>query len=892
MMGEERSEKIEIFERAAAMDPEERGPFLERACAGDTQLRETIERLLEAHDVSGILDGQDGKSAVPPLQNAVVEGIAEKPGDRLGPYRLVRLLGEGGFGAVFLAEQDAPLSRKVALKILKPGMDSRHIIARFQAERQALARMDHPCIARVFDAGATEMGRPYFAMEYVEGTSLTRYCDEREMSVRERLQLFLSVAQAVHHAHQKGVIHRDLKPSNLMVTEVEGKPLPKVIDFGIAKALREPLTDATMLTQWGQVVGTPEYMSPEQAESSGRALDIRCDVYSLGVVLYELLVGVRPFQVERNTPSGYREWMQRVRNEDPTRPSLRFKGMADPSRRREVADKRRTDPSGLERLLRRELDWIVLKAIDRDRDRRYASVAALADDLHRHLRHETVQATPPSASYRLGQFARRHKGFLSAAAAVLLALLGGLGFATYAFFQASHERDSARLARDESEAVVSFLSEMLASADPADKGRDVTVVDLLEASASDLSSSFKDQPLVEARLHDTVGKTYLSLGREEEAGNHLRAAAAIREKELGPQDELTLMSMASLGSVYYAQGYFDKAEEHYRQALQGLGRIKDEDEQIILGLMNNLAQIHAQRGELEEAEALQIKVLQGQSQSLGPKHANTLGSRVNLAQLKAAMGRAEESHRMLEEVVVDWVENFGDHHPGTLLAINNLAISHMRLNRWTEAEILTRQVWEARKKFLGEHHFDTWGAQFNLATVLATMGRDQEAYGLLEDMLMAPPGKSLHPVRVDLLMQSLGLYESKGWPAEVQPILPRLAELLHRVVDYPQATANQLNSAAWFLLNLPGPKLSSPETALRAAARACQIERSGKGRDLWLFLDTLALAQHSTGDSLGAVRTQQEAIELIPDHSRNLLPQLEEHLRMFQAAAAKVEPSL
>ncbi|HSR52146.1 MAG TPA: serine/threonine-protein kinase [Acidobacteriota bacterium] len=885
------AEKLRIFEQACRLKPPERDAYLDRACDGNPQLRQEMERLVLAHDSSGLLDAPG--EGLMPSSSEIVEGIAEKPGDRLGPYRLIRLLGEGGFGAVFLAEQEAPLKRKVALKILKPGMDSRPIIARFQAERQALARMDHPCIARVYDAGATDKGRPYFVMEYVEGTSLTRYCDDNELDIRSRLELFLEVAQAVHHAHQKGVIHRDLKPSNLMVTEVAGKPQPKVIDFGIAKALHEPLTDATLLTQHGQVVGTPEYMSPEQAESSGRGLDIRSDVYSLGVVLYELLVGVRPFPLPRHSPSGHREWLQKVRNEDPPRPSQRLRNLPDSGKRLEISGRRRIDPAGLQRRLKRELDWIVLKALDRQRNRRYASVAALAEDIERHLSKQAVQAAPPSASYRLGQMARRHKGFLSAAAAVLLALLAGLGFATYAFIQASLERDLARNARDEAEAVVSFLSSMMSSADPGEKGREVTVLEVLDESAPELDASFADRPSVAARLHETVGKTYLALGREEEAGKHLETALAVRERDLGPDHRLTLMAASALGGAYYAQGYHLKAEEQWGRALQGLGKILDEDDQVILGIMNNLAQVYANRGRLDEAESMQMRVLELQTAKLGANHPNTLGSRINLAQLRSEMGRLEEAHGMLEEVCADWLETFGEDHPGTLLALNNLSLSHMALQQWEEAEAVMRRVWEKRREVLGPHHYETWGSQYNLASILSSMGRGQEGYELLKDMVMAPLGKSLHPVRVQVLVYVLTLYESQGWPEQIRPLLPHLGESIRRVAEDPDTTALQLNNAAWFLLHLPDPQLRSPQLALSAANRSCQLEREQGGPDLWRFLDTLALAQHENGDSRSAARTQQEAIQQMPQSAKEqYLPELEKHLRRYQEAAGTGESAI
>jgi serine/threonine protein kinase/Flp pilus assembly protein TadD len=408
---------IEALEKE---DPAERAGFLDRACAGDPALRERIERLLQRHEQTG--DPLDARH--PLLNTTITQPIRERPGTVIGPYKLREQIGEGGFGVVFLAEQDQPLRRKVALKVLKPGMDSRQVISRFEAERQALALMDHPNIARVLDGGETDSGRPYFVMELVKGVPITDYCDQDRLSPRARLELFVQVCHAVQHAHQKGIIHRDLKPSNVMVTVHDVNPVVKVIDFGIAKALVGQLTDGTVYTGFAQMLGTPAYMSPEQAGQSGLDVDTRSDTYSLGVLLYELLTGTTPFDQERFRTVGYDEICRIIREEEPPRPSTRISTLGQAAAK--TCEQRQSDPKRLRQLLRGELDWIVMKCLEKDRNRRYESASSLARDVERYLHDEAVQACPPSAWYRFRKFGRRNRGRLTTAAVVTAVLIVAL----------------------------------------------------------------------------------------------------------------------------------------------------------------------------------------------------------------------------------------------------------------------------------------------------------------------------------------------------------------------------------------------------------------------------------------------------------------------------------
>jgi signal transduction histidine kinase/tRNA A-37 threonylcarbamoyl transferase component Bud32 len=403
-----------IFDRALEVESEAgRRVFLDEACAGAPAVRQQVEALLAAHAAAGSFLEAPPSAVIVDTGPTVDQPPFERPGTQIGPYKLLQQIGEGGFGIVFMAEQVQPVRRRVALKVVKPGMDTRQVIARFEMERQALAVMDHPNIARVLDAGTTESGRPYFVMELVRGVPITAYCDENNLPVRERLRLFASVCQAIQHAHTKGIIHRDIKPTNVLVTRLDGQPVVKVIDFGVAKAMGQQLTDKTLFTNFAQMIGTPLYMSPEQAELSGVDVDTRSDIYALGVLLYELLTGSTPFSKEQLKRACFDEIRRIIREDEPPRPSNRIStAESAPS----IAAHRHTEPAKLARLVRGELDWIVMKALEKDRSRRYETANGLAADVLHYLADEPVLACPPSFGYRLWKFARQNKAALATAA--------------------------------------------------------------------------------------------------------------------------------------------------------------------------------------------------------------------------------------------------------------------------------------------------------------------------------------------------------------------------------------------------------------------------------------------------------------------------------------------
>ncbi|MCK4414783.1 MAG: serine/threonine protein kinase [Candidatus Eisenbacteria sp.] len=458
----------QIFNDALSQPAEQRSSYVARACHGDDRLCAEVEALLQAHENVGSFLDEPTQTTATEASSSLTDG----PGTKIGRYKLLQLIGEGGFGSVYMAEQDQPVRRRVALKIIKLGMDTKQVIARFEAERQALAMMEHPNIARVFDAGATKTGRPYFVMELVKGIPITKYCDTNRLSTRERLGLFMRVCGAVQHAHQRGIIHRDIKPSNVMVTLHDGEPVPKVIDFGISKATHQRLTEKTLFTQYGQFIGTPAYMSPEQAEMSGLDVDTRSDIYSLGVLLYELLTGTTPFDVEALRQAGYGEVQRIIREEEPPKPSTRLSTLGGSLT--DVAKHRRTDPGGLTRLVRGDLDWMVMKALEKDRTRRYASASGFADDINRHLQDEPVLASPPSVAYRARKFVKRNRVAVAAGSLVAAAVVLGLVVSTIGFVQANRERDRAMEAEQHAKRQA-FLAN-IAAADAALSTNEISAV--------------------------------------------------------------------------------------------------------------------------------------------------------------------------------------------------------------------------------------------------------------------------------------------------------------------------------------------------------------------------------------------------------------------------------
>ena len=626
---------------------------------------------------------------------------SEGPGLWIGPYRLLEKIGEGGMGVVYMAEQERPVRRKVALKVIKAGMDTAQVVARFEAERQALALMDHPNIAHVLDAGATDTGRPFFVMELVNGAPITEYCDAARLTTQARLELFRPVCHAVQHAHQKGVIHRDIKPSNVLVTLVDGRPVPKVIDFGVAKAIDQRLTEKTLFTQFGALVGTLEYMSPEQAELSGMDVDTRADVYSLGVLLYELLTGTTPLERGRLRQAGYAEILRRIREEEPPKPSTRLSSAG--GRLPSIAATRGTEPRRLSRLVRGELDWVVMKALEKDRARRYETANGLARDVDRYLAGEAVEACPPSRTYRLRKFAGRHRGALATAAAfAALLILGAVVSltqavrATRAEHAARQAAEAARAERDRAMkaelrrtprlrrpgAVNDFLTDRPARPGRPDEpsgGSRVTLLAVLDRAAETVGGRFRTDPESEEAVRQTIARTYRSLAAYEKAERQWQAVLDSARRRLGSGSAEFYRAQDGVAVNRQLAGRFDpEMLVMARSATEGLARTLGPDHPDALASRRSLALCLQSAGRWDDAVAVHEAIVKAKTSTLGPNHRETLLSRADLAFACLTAGPQRRRRSLCSSRRSGArVLTLGPDHPDTLSSHNYLSIAYL-----------------------------------------------------------------------------------------------------------------------------------------------------------------------------------------------------------------------
>jgi serine/threonine protein kinase/tetratricopeptide (TPR) repeat protein len=750
----------EIFCAAIELSsPEERAAYLEQACGDDLATRRRVERLLEAHSQAG------GFLAAPPTVGSGTTDLpAESSGTVIGPYRLLQPIGEGGMGAVWMAEQTHPVQRKVALKIIKAGMDSRQVLARFEAERQALAVMDHPNIAKVLDGGATATGRPYFVMELVRGQPITQYCDEHRLTPHQRLELFVFVCQAIQHAHQKGIIHRDIKPSNVLVAPYDGKPVVKVIDFGVAKAMGQRLTEKTLFTELGAVVGTLEYMSPEQAELNNQDIDTRSDIYALGVLLYELLTGTTPLTRQQLKQAAFSEMLRLIREQEPPKPSTRLSDSKDslPS----ISAQRHTEPAKLTKLVRGDLDWIVMKALEKDRNRRYETANGFARDLQRYLADEPVQACPPSLGYRLRKFVRRNRGAVLVTSAMLLALVAGMVGTSWGLVEARRQTAMADQARNdeaaqrqqaveqrnraEAEAAIAravndfLLTDLLGSDNVghrplavtvAKRDPNIKVVQLLDRAAKAIETKFADQPLTEAAIRLTLGDTYRGLGRYEEARPHLERSVSLRTAELGADHRDALHSKSDLAGLYGEMGKPDQAGPLFEEVVATATSRLGPKHSLTLEFKGNQAVFYLRQGSFDRAEALFNEVLAAQSIQPGPKHVDTLMTKKNLAVLYQAQAKYDLAESMLKEALAGFTEQLGADNLDTLVCKQNLASLYWERKQFDKAEPLYVQAIAGLTAQLGADHPEVLRTKNNLATVYSGQRKFDEAVRLYREVL-------------------------------------------------------------------------------------------------------------------------------------------------------------
>ncbi|MBX7104363.1 MAG: serine/threonine-protein kinase [Gemmataceae bacterium] len=903
----------EIFDRARRMgDTEDRCVYLDKACGDDQSLRKRIDALLRIHDQDRNFLEQSVRRVETPW--------TVSPGSVIGPYSLHELIGEGGMGVVFRAEQTEPIRRVVALKIIKPGMGTAQVVARLERERQALALMDHPNIARILDAGVTggrgasatekapgypqagyASGSPYFAMELIHGIPITNYCDEHQLTPRQRVELFIPVCQAVQHAHQKGIIHRDIKPSNVLVTQIDGRAVPKIIDFGVAKALDRKLTDWSKDTNIGAIIGTLEYMSPEQAVPSEADVDTRSDIYSLGVLLYELLTGTTPLQRKKLKAGALLEALRIIREEEPQKPSTRISTVDElPS----IAANRGLEPRQLSGVVRGDLDWIVMKSLEKDRNRRYQTANGLARELQRHLCNEPVEARPPNAIYRFGKWVRRNRAAFVATAACVAVLLGATSVSVLQAWRATRAETASRkneeaavaaFQRAEDEAAITkavnqFLRvDLLQQADighqprgfPRDK--ELTVRKVLDRAAERIDQRFVGQELTEAAIRWTVGDAYSALGEFPRAAEHLRKSLEIRKRLLGDAHADTLISMASLGQLERQMGHFDEAElltkhvydayksqfgeKHPRtlSAKQGLGILYSESnkynrgqdilEEVLedrleilgpdnvetLNSMTTVADSLRRRRESKLAEPLARTALEGYRKLLGPDHYRTLLAMTNLAKDCSDNGRHEEAEKLLRESYDGQCSTLGTDHPLTLNTAYTLAILNTRLHRWEEADARFRQALTGLRARFGNQHSLTLQCMRELGLFYCGRRRFPEAEMLQQEILTirrAKPGSD--PDLVIRAMVDLGeTYVSWDRPADAEPLLQQAIDAFDKRMPI-SAERRQSASLSLAVVKLKLGHLSVAESLLQNSIEFWRDHRSDDTRDLDIAMTWMA----------------------------------------------------
>jgi eukaryotic-like serine/threonine-protein kinase len=742
MMTPERWQQIrEVLEEAQELEPAQRSAFLVRACLFDPLLRQEVEVLLassdDAHETflepapasDGLIAHLDGILSVGVLQAGQL--FAER-------FRLVRKLGEGGMGQVWLAEQTSPVCRQVAIKLIKAGMYDEAVVQRFESERQSLAIMDHPAIAKVFDAGATPQGQPYFVMEYVPGLPITEYCDQKKLKIADRLELFIQACEGVQHAHQKAIIHRDLKPANILVVEVDGKPVPRIIDFGLAKATTPKFEGESRFTQLGHLVGTPGYMSPEQADPNVQDgvhdIDTRTDVYSLGVVLYVLLAGLQPFETKQQQKQPLDELLRKLREEEPPSPSHRVSTDRDTSAATAAA--RGTEPKQLVSLLRGDLDWIAMKALEKDRACRYGTPSELAADIRRYLNHEAVVARPASAGYRLRKYARRHRVAVGVAAGLVLLLAAFFLVQALQLRRITRERDRANHERDRATRITDFMTGMFKVSDPSEaRGNSVTAREILDKASNDMGTGLAKDPEVQSQMMQVMATTYTNIGLYARAHELAKRALDARMSLHGPDDPKTLESMTQLGWILDREGHYAEAEKLDRQALAGERRVVGPEDPLTLETMDDLAFIMEGLGHAEETEKLERGVIEISTRKLGPESAQTLQSMNRLGIALIDQGRyaeAEQEYRQLIEVTG---RVLGADHPRSLSAMNNLALALVSQGYYAEAEPLCRQVLARYARIFGPEHRNTISATQTLVKVLTAEGHLADAEKLAREAL-------------------------------------------------------------------------------------------------------------------------------------------------------------
>ncbi|MBS0197193.1 MAG: serine/threonine protein kinase [Planctomycetes bacterium] len=828
---------------------------------------------------------------------AVAGSLREGPGTRIGPYKILQLIGEGGFGSVFMAQQEQPVRRKVALKIIKLGMDTRQVVARFEQERQALAILDHPNIAKVFDAGATETGRPYFVMELCTGEPIDAYCDRHNLSIHERLELFAQVCTAVQHAHTKGIIHRDIKPSNVLVSAQDGGPSAKVIDFGIAKATASRLAEKTVFTEHQQIIGTPEYMSPEQAEGS-LDIDTRTDVYALGVMLYELLTGSVPFSSRELRSAAYAEIQRIIREVDPPKPSTRLSQNTETIAG--VAARRKTEPRKLGTIVRGELDWIVMKALEKDRTRRYESANGLAADIRRYLCGEAVVAAPPSTAYRFRKFIRRNRVVVSAGSAVALALLIGVVAFAWQAKAANDQRDiavkaqaSERIAKQQVEKrlgqivkaneIMTSVFKDLNPQEVAQSGRPLQelLVEHLDQAAGELDGDAVGDPLVVAGMQMDLGAALQGLGEAGKAVRLLEKARDTFAATMGVDHTQTLTAMNDLAMACFDAGEVDRARTLMSDTLARRKSVSGLSHRETITCMNNLALIYQKAGEAAEAVKLLEEALELRTSLDGPEHPETANAMHNLALALDTAGESERALPLVQEALRIRRAKLGEDHPYTLLSVKLLASCHLKLGRPQEAITLLADAMARAKKSLGPGHPITTSIATSLTALYYQTQDREKLQALLEELLPSMKARlgADHPDTLNAmgnlagvywlnrqLDKSIPLFEEtvRGYERTLGRTAPATVQAIANLgVNY--ASANRFEQATPLLEETYRVSRDSPDLAFATPALLdCYAAQGNSERAAAVVEDVLAYMRRATPpDSPGRAGAMAKTAEVL-----------------------------
>ena len=850
-----------------------RAAFLDSACAGDAALRDEVESLITHHEESAeaalFRPGGGGESLATHFHGSAAE---PPPGTRIGPYRIERKLGEGGMGLVYEATQEEPVRRRVALKLIKAGLGSLEVARRFEVERQALARMEHGSIAKVFDAGTTPDGRPFFAMELVAGASIVDYCDRERLPVARRVELFVEACRAVNHAHQKGVIHRDLKPSNVLVATAEGRPVPKVIDFGVARAVEDRADSGggTLLTRLGQIVGTPETMSPEQA-SLDADIDTRTDVYSLGVLLYELVCGLPPFERRSGATGSLIELLRRIREDEPQAPSVRFARAGDAAHR--IAAERATEPARLARELRGELDWIVARAMAKERERRYGSAADLADDLERHLAGRPVAAGPPSRLYRFRKLLARHRLEAAAVGALVLALVA---FGTAMAVQARRLARSLEIQEKEratASRVADFLVELLEQPDPTvARGTEPTLRQVLDRGAEQVAAELGSEPEIQARLLETIGRVQLNLGLYDAAEPVFGRALELRRALGGPRSAEFAADLERLAEIDFERARYPESRARVGEALELRRALFGEEHPAVAESLHLVALLERQAGDLAAAERLHRQALAIQRATLGADDP-AIGESFNYVGIvlrrRSDYAGAEAAYR---EAIAIWRRGLGDDHPKVAMAMNNLALTMHVAGDLSGARKIFEELLPLRLRVLGEAHPDYQITLFNYGKLLHDQG-DLDAAARAYEQALALARRALgeeHPQVAAILAESGSVLAALGETDEALARAERSLAIRRKVFGAEHAT---IAASLGYLAEVHAARGENAEADRHYSASLAMFERTN-GRDartgeallaygrFALGTGELAVAEEKLGAALTLFREQLPAGDL------------------------------